>query len=503
VQTISNSILRTLVALAVCATCCAIAFATPQFDKEQRPGLLPRLSLADPPPLGPHDPPLVAKIIATQASSDAPLWRVDLRALGFPTANRALQWQRGLGSFDTVDFISDRAVAATFITEEPAAGLQKRDDPNHRRPYRLHAIFFDAATGTVLKTLEWTGDDLKMGIFPRHDGSFLFFSTEHIVLYSADWNPVKELPLPPLQLPNAALKEIVESPSGKVLEVRIRHNESLLCLRILTDTLDVERDTCTVLLGFSISDDGVATTDSNHIFDLSGETRDVHREVQHRNLALSRPAYPYTRVELAVDRGDRKGILCDTMIVKSCEKPEFISNDMIVLHGNGSLGLVDVSGIRSGEKSQLEFEKRYLGIPKKGWGEDRTTDWIAGVGKPVHSSANGQRFAVASNAPAQYEGGKVPADLSAAFLPAMFPDDVEVFDIPTGRNGDRPELQCHQPDQPCDWMIYRLTDVKHHFQHIWGFGLSPKGEKLVVDSGGVIQTYAIPEPEVAPPPKHK
>ena len=503
VRTIPNSILRTLLACLVCATCCAITYATPQFDQDQRPGLLPRLSLADPPATGSHDPPPVAKIIATQARSDQPLWHVDLHAIGFPTSNRAIQWQRGLGSFDTVDFLSEGVVAATFITEEPAAELQKRDDPNRRHPYRLHLIFLDAANGSVLKTLEWVGDDLKMGIFPRHDGSFLFFSTEHIVLYSTDWKPVKEIPLPWLQRPNASLKEIAESPSGNVLEVRIFHDESVSCLHIATDTLVAERDTCTTLLGFTVSDDAIATADTRRVFNLGGEIRDPHPVTYPRDKVLPNTANPYARVALSLERGDRKGILCDTLTVKSCWTPEFIANDMLVVHSSASVGLVDLSGIRKGESAALEFEKFFLNAPAQPSKGRGTADWVAGLGRPVRPSASGQRFAVALNQPVELTGGKIPADLAAAFIPAKFPDAVEVFDIPIGLNGDRPWLQCHHPDQACDWMIYRLTNVNNQFKQIWGLGLSPNGEKLVIDSGGVIQAYTIPEPKDAPTPKHK
>src|SRR5580698_9775936 len=87
-----------------------------------------------------------ATLRVVQASSDQPLWKVDLHSMGYPQENHLLQWQRGLGSFNTVDFISDSIVAETFVTQEPAAGLQRRNDPNRARPYRLHAIFFDAAT---------------------------------------------------------------------------------------------------------------------------------------------------------------------------------------------------------------------------------------------------------------------------------------------------------------------------------------------------------------------
>lgn len=94
---------------------------------------------------------------------------------------------------------------------------------------------------------------------------------------------MKEIPLPPLQLPESSLKEIAESPSGQILEVRIRHKNSLLCLRVLMDALDAAPDTCSTLLGFSVSDDGVAATDTRDTFDLNGEIRDPHPDVHYHD----------------------------------------------------------------------------------------------------------------------------------------------------------------------------------------------------------------------------
>src|ERR1700733_8239446 len=215
------------------------------------------------------------------ASSDQPLWKVDLHSMGYPPENHLLQWQRGLGSFDTVDFLSDNVVAESFVTQEPAAGLQRRDDPNRARPYRLHAIFMDATSGAVLKPLEWLGDDLKMGIFPRHDGSFVFFSPDRLALYSPDWKLAKEVTLRELQEPGAALKEIAESPSGKFIEVRIRKDDLLLCLRIQTDTLTAQRDACSELLPFAISDDAIASALTPDAVNFSGENRDAQPDEHH------------------------------------------------------------------------------------------------------------------------------------------------------------------------------------------------------------------------------
>jgi hypothetical protein len=492
VRTISDPILRTLLALAVCATCCAIAFATPQSDKDQRPGLLPRLGLADPPAIGPHDPPPVAKIVATQAMSDQPLWRVDLHTMGFPTGNSPLQWQRGLGSFDTVDFVSDGVVAATFVTQEPAAGLQRRNELNRARPYRLHAIFMDAATGAVLKTLEWPGDDLKMGIFPRYDGSFVFFSTEHLVLYSPDWKPVKEVALLALQQPNSTLKEIAESPSGKIIEVRILNGNSLMCLRIQTDTLTAERDICSTFLGFSVSDDELASADGVDAFNLSGENRELHPEVHKFTRARPGQKGPSAKVVLTAERGDRKGLLCDSDSVMSCALPTFISNDMVVVHNQALLGLFDISGIPNHEKAKFEFQRAFGKASRPGSRPSPEFDWISCVGRPIRPSSNGQRFAVAVNAPVHPDDHRTLEALFPEFLPAPMPDYVDIFDILANQQTPPVDLHCIKPQGPCDWWIFRLNNTDKQFKQIWGLGLSPNGERLVVDSGGVIQTYKLP-----------
>lgn len=175
-----------------------------------------------------------AKSKATEVNSKRPLWRIDLHPLGYPPDSPDLQWRRDLDEFDTVDFVSENTVVATFVTHENVPEPQKRDDPNHLRPYRLHAIFLDSATGKVLKTLDWPADDPNIGIFPRYDGSFLLFSTERIVLYSADWKPVKELALPELTAPHSNLSGIAQSPSGKLLMIRFHKEEPTFCIQILT-----------------------------------------------------------------------------------------------------------------------------------------------------------------------------------------------------------------------------------------------------------------------------
>ncbi|MFZ0820792.1 MAG: hypothetical protein WAM91_12035, partial [Candidatus Acidiferrales bacterium] len=191
-------------------------------------------------------------------SAERPLWRVDLQSFGFPTDSSQFQLRRGLDKFNTVDFLSETLIAATFLTREAVPDLQRRDDPNRARPYKLHAVFIELATGNVLKTMDWPIDNQFAGIFSRFDGSFLFFSTDHIVLYSADWRELKEFPLPQLRDYFNALGGIAQSPSGKSLVVQFHRGNSTLCLRIHTDTLDSSEGPCEILELFTASDDGVA-----------------------------------------------------------------------------------------------------------------------------------------------------------------------------------------------------------------------------------------------------
>src|SRR5579864_4710451 len=185
-------------ALLFCALCLAVEAAS---------GSISRI-VATASPQAPSSNPL-------QASSDQVLWKVDLHSLGYPVGDSQLQSRRALEEFNTIDFVGEGVVAATFITQQSVPGAQRRDDPNRVRPYLLHAIFLDAASGKVLNMIEWPDDDPNVGIFPRHGGGFLFFSTEHIAAYSPEGKPIKELPLPQLQAAGAGHIGIAESPSGK------------------------------------------------------------------------------------------------------------------------------------------------------------------------------------------------------------------------------------------------------------------------------------------------
>jgi hypothetical protein len=417
--------------------------------------------------------------------SDRPLWRVDLHSLGFPSGNDELQRQRNLGSFDTVDFVSDNTLVASFLTRENVPGLQRRDDSSHIRPFRLHALFFDSASGALKKSLDWPIEDVNAGIFPRYDGSFLFFSTERIVLYSNDWAPIKELPLHEFQVPGTVLVEIAESPTGASLSLRIRRGGTAVCVRIATTTLEGQQEQCSDELPFTISDSVTAWADAQYAATMHAEPGQMPSVKTRDNGPEKGPASFVTLHDENRDRGFQ--VLCELREMHSCGTPAFISGDKMVVFDNELLSLLDLKQLAKANEVEWEFERFFLDGPKDG------PYWLVPLGRPVRPSANGLRFAAALNLVANKWDAVDPRGALAVHYPSPSPAVIDVFDLPRGMNSGMAEQhQCQQEDQPCDWWIYRLKNSHNQFKRIWGFALAPNGAQLAVDSGGIVQLYDLP-----------
>jgi hypothetical protein len=385
------------------------------------------------------------------ASGDHPLWLVDLHTLGYPEKSSQLQLRRGLDKFDTVDFVSETVVVATFLTRETVPDLQRRDDPNRSRPYKLHAVFLDSATGKIVKTLEWPLDNPVAGIFPSFDGSFLFFSTDRIVLYSSDWTKVKELPLPQLQGSPDLVRGISQSPSGKSLVVQFRRGAATLCLRIQADNLDSSESPCEILELFTASDDGVVAPSSLPEGSMSenGATGPV---VQYDGSMTGDSSDAHGRIQNPEVKDSAR-----TLCISCVGMPQFVNNDTIVVYSPLHLSV-------TGKNGDPKFTQDLN--PKE--------EWIDEFGRPVRASANGRRFVVAFNTSLLRAGATIGVRMSTGDMPAAFPGRIDAYDLPAV--------------QP----IYTLAIKDTAVYQIWGLALSPGGEKLAVDSGGFILLYKLP-----------
>jgi WD40 repeat protein len=148
--------------------------------------------------------------------------------------------------------------------------------------------------------------------------------------------------------------------------------------------------------------------------------------------------------------------------------PQFINNDMLAVYTPTNIQLMERGG-------KVRFAQTF----------DVANKWIDEFGRPVRSSANGQRFAVASNA-LHLRGVKDESfaiHVSTGDIPAEFPLDVQIYDLSAAQ-----------------W-IYTLQINADHLRQIWGLALSPNGNNLAIDSGGTIQVFSVPPSPFAASPK--
>src|SRR5882724_9059208 len=313
------------------------------------------------------------KIKLVHASSDHPVWRVDLHSLGYPQNNPDLQRRRGFANFDTVSFLSDGTVAATFVTREDIPVPQRREDPSHISPYRLHAIFLDALSGKVLRTLDWPVERPAAGIFPRHDGGFLLLATDRIVAYSADWAQIHELQLADLPPSNASLGGIAESPTGRSLVLQFLLDSTAVCFNVHTDTLESSETPCSTLDTFTAADDGIIAPEKLPDGAALREFRPGGASIEY---GIATPKSPAPSQSQSRD---------SSIVVSQCSPcvaiPQFISNDIIAVYSPTYVRVMERGG-------KIRFTQTF----------DVASKWIDEFGRPVRASVNGQRFAVASNA---------------------------------------------------------------------------------------------------------
>jgi len=277
------------------------------------------------------------KIRLVHATSDHPLWRVNLKSQGYPANSDELQRRRGFANFDTISFLSDNVVAATFVGRENIPDLQRREDPNHVRPYRLHAIFLDASTGKVLHTLDWPLDDPNAGIFPRHDGGFLLVTAGKIAGYSTDWTQLKEIPFSDLHPMTATLGGIAESPNASSVVIQFLVGNSALCMRIRTDTLDYAPASCGVLEVFTVSDDKIVAPERLPGGNYQRENTPSHAYVQHG------AAMPGASASGRIQSPDQAR--ADQTICNPCARiPQFINNDAMAVYSPENISVVDRAG---------------------------------------------------------------------------------------------------------------------------------------------------------------
>jgi hypothetical protein len=391
------------------------------------------------------------KIKLVHATSDHSLWRVNLRSQGYPANSDELQRRRGFANFDTISFLSDNVIAASFITREKIPDLQRRDDPNHVRPYRLHAVFLDALNGKTLHTIEWPIDDPNAGIFPRHDGGFLLVTSEKIESYSEDWTFLKEISFSDLHSMTATLGGIAESPNAKSLVIQFLTGNASVCSRISTDTLYSVPANCGMLEVFTVSDYKIVEPEKLPGGNEQRENIPSHAYVQ---AGATMPSVSANGRSQSSDQARARDTICNPC----AGIPQFISDDVMAVYAPENISVFDHEG-------KVSFSQNFS--PKE--------RWIDELGRPMRSSANGQRFAIVTNrSPFSRNVRSGAIHISTGDIPAEMPLDLEVYDLSAAQ-----------------W-IYTLRINPEQLHQVWGLALSPNAKRLAIDSGGAIQIYTLP-----------
>lgn len=173
-----------------------------------------------------------------------PEWRIDLRSvIGSVPARVNLGGRReSQGRSETsLWFTNKDRIVVSFVTREGEgrhAELSRRNSPDDSSPLRLRAIFLDANTGQVIKTMSWPTESKTSRIIAVHDGKFLTLCGSELTLYASDLTILKSVTLPPLSRSDWLVRT---SPTGKNILLSSAAMRKGSWFWIETDTLKILR----------------------------------------------------------------------------------------------------------------------------------------------------------------------------------------------------------------------------------------------------------------------
>lgn len=158
---------------------------------------------------------------------EAPAWQVDLRSLGIARVQGGKEVPHSGRASQSIFFSTHHTLVVTFHTREIPATAPDHAGRSGPWPSRLQALFLDANNGQVRTTREWFLPTGEGSIIPTAHGKLVLITPDHIVLYSSELEPLKELCLPPPGLQNASLDEVRHSPRGKSILLVYRSTDDL------------------------------------------------------------------------------------------------------------------------------------------------------------------------------------------------------------------------------------------------------------------------------------
>jgi hypothetical protein len=357
------------------------------------------------------------------SGAGSPVWTVDLRSVGF-TGFAPKQETWGLHfKPNPLCFADNNVLTATFITREEVTTLARRDQHGEFLPLRLHAIFLGAEVGKVQSTKEWSITHPRGGVIAAGDGKFAVLTPAMIALYSPSLELVKDFKLSSEQ--QSHLWDFHSSPSGKSILAEYHYPEASFQW-IDIDSLQPQPAWSDRTPGVSISDKELTITRETYV-----KSKGFLAEV------LIRTADGPWRTVCRVLPGQ----------AGHCGIPQFLSNEMIALFGPHQFGVVPRTG------GDALFKISF-----------RDDEWL---GRPLHSSADGKRFAVTVWA---HKGGNAFFDIDSHSVLKR----IVIYDLPSGQ------------------AVYMLDAKQQNIKDVSGVALSPDGSLMAILTNGVVEVYQLP-----------
>jgi hypothetical protein len=326
-------------------------------------------------------------------------------------------------------FTDNKALIATFITREDVTTLARRDQPGEPLSLRLHGIFLDAGAGKVQASKEWSITRPRGGVVAAGDGRFIVLAPGLVALYSPSLELVKDFKLSSEQ--QSHLWDFHVSPTGKSMLVEYHYPEASFQW-IDAGSLQPQPAWRDLLTHVSIFDNGLAFE----------RNPDITSGVIHK--VVIRPRDGPERAVCRVLIGE---------VNSSCGDPEFLSNDVLALLMPHGFSLVPSTGGDAFLKATFPDD-----------------EWL---GRPLHPSADGKRFAVTVWA---HKGGNAFLDIDSHSVLKR----ILVYDIPS-----------RQP-------LYSFDAKSQKVKNVSGIALSPDGSLMAILTEGVVEVYRLPSDNAKP-----
>jgi hypothetical protein len=169
------------------------------------------------------------------------LWRVDMTNAGYPR-HPSESFKNTFGSgMSGLSFLDGNTLIATFITSEPDTLRNQHEGRPDTFRLRLHAVVFEAATGTIQAQHDWPATNPNDGVIATFDEKIVIRTGDKINQYSSKLEFLRGLDVSLALPPEHRIFDFVVTPSGHFIQVKLLSRTGLDYLCVNADSFEVVR----------------------------------------------------------------------------------------------------------------------------------------------------------------------------------------------------------------------------------------------------------------------